>query len=308
MNKQEFLESLKSKTSGKYKRYCGSPLRYPGGKSLAVGKILEYFPDGINRVVSPFMGGGSLEIAMAKELGWEVIAYDIFDMLVNYWQQQTINGDKIADKLKTFGLTKDDYKAIKNILNEHWTKENGYDGKLDPIDAAAMYYYNMQLSFGPGFLGWMSSNYINNDKVYNRIVERVRNFNVPNLHVYQGTFDQSIPKHQGDFLYLDPPYYLDGDSKMDKGIYPSGNIPIHHKGFNHQLLADLLKEHKGGFIMSYNDCTWIREVYKDFEIIPLVWQYTFGQGETRIGKVRLNRDYDNTNVKHSHELLIIGHN
>jgi len=31
-----------------------------------------------------------------------------------------------------------------------------------------------------------------------------------------------------------------------------------------------------------------------------------GQGETRIGKNRKERNYDNNNVKHSHELLIIG--
>ena len=31
-----------------------------------------------------------------------------------------------------------------------------------------------------------------------------------------------------------------------------------------------------------------------------------GQGETRIGKNRNERDYDNGNIKTSHELLIIG--
>lgn len=36
------------------------------------------------------------------------------------------------------------------------------------------------------------------------------------------------------------------------------------------------------------------------------WQYTMGQGETRIGKNRLQRDYDNNNIKTSHELLIVG--
>jgi len=37
--KEEFLSKLKTKNG--YKRYLGSPLRYPGGKSLAVGKITE---------------------------------------------------------------------------------------------------------------------------------------------------------------------------------------------------------------------------------------------------------------------------
>ena len=306
MTKEEFLESLKSKTTGKYKRYRGSTLRYAGGKSLAVGKLIEYIPENVNKIVSPFMGGGSMEIALAKELGKEVIAYDIFDLLVNYWQQQIAHPKELADKLKNFKLTKEEYKRIKELLKEHWTKENGYDGKLDPLDAAALYYYNMQLSFGPSFLGWMSKNYVNNDKTYANIIKRVNDFNVPNLEVRKGSFSESIPNHQGDFLYLDPPYYLDGDSKMNKGLYPANDFPIFHKGFDHQLLADLLKAHRGGFLLSYNDCSWIRDTYKDYEIIPLKWQYTFGQGETRIGKDRLSRDYDNTNVKTSHEVLIIG--
>lgn len=77
-----FLDSLKGKSLA-YKRYTKSPLRYGGGKTLAVGLILEYFPDDIKRLVSPFMGGGSVEIASAIKLGLEVKAFDVFDILVN---------------------------------------------------------------------------------------------------------------------------------------------------------------------------------------------------------------------------------
>ena len=129
----------------------------------------------------------------------------------------------------------------------------------------------------------------------------------PNLKVDKGSFEETIPKHNNDFLYLDPPYYLGGNSKMFKGIYPMRNFPIHHNGFNHDLLADLLKKHKGGFILSYNDCDWVRETYKDFKIIDISWQYTMGQGETRIGKNRLERNFDNDNVKNSHEILIVNY-
>lgn len=90
-NKKDiFLLKLKSfsSTRNNYKRYLGSPLRYAGGKSLAVGYIIQLLPDNIKKVVSPFIGGASVEIAMAKELGIKVIGYDIFDVLVNYWQVQ----------------------------------------------------------------------------------------------------------------------------------------------------------------------------------------------------------------------------
>jgi len=87
------------------------------------------------------------------------------------------------------------------------------------------------------------------------------------------------------------------------GMYPHRNFPIHHLGFKHELLRDLLKAHKGGFILSYNDCSTIREWYKDFNMISPSWQYTFGQGETRIGKNRLNKN-NGSHVKKSHELII----
>ena len=304
MKVEELNRSLIGK-NGNYKRYKGSPLRYAGGKSLAVGVITEFLPKDTEKVVSPFIGGGSVEIALAKELGIEVVGYDIFDLLVNYWQQQTVNGQLMYEKLKNMPPTKEEYERVKNILKEHWNKVDGYDGGLDPLDAAVYYYYNMQLSYGPGFLGWMSSIY-ESEKKYKSTIEKVRDFNLPNLRVYNKSFEESIPENNGTFMYLDPPYVLDGDSKMFKGIYPMRNFPIHHDGFDHELLAYLLHQHKGGFILSYNDCSFVREAYKDFDIHEVHWQYTMGQGETRIGKNRLERDYDNGNVKTSHELLIVG--
>ena len=56
--KERFLRSLKSSGKQDYKRYLGSPLRYAGGKSLAVGYVVERLPKGLRRLVSPFLGGG----------------------------------------------------------------------------------------------------------------------------------------------------------------------------------------------------------------------------------------------------------
>ena len=64
-----FLLGLKSTGKLDYKRYLGSPLRYAGGKSLAVGYVVERLPKNIERLVCPFIGGGSVEIACAKEIG-----------------------------------------------------------------------------------------------------------------------------------------------------------------------------------------------------------------------------------------------
>lgn len=90
---------------------------------------------------------------------------------------------------------------------------------------------------------------------------------------------------------------------MFRGIYPLRNFPIYHNGFDHRELHRLLTRHKGGFVLSYNDCTTIREWYKDFTIHEVAWQYTLGQGETRIGKNRVDAGLNH--IKPSHELLIV---
>lgn len=297
-NKKDiFLLSLKSGSKNNYKRYLGSPLRYAGGKSLAVGHIIQLLPDNIKKVISPFLGGASVEIAMAKELGIEVMGYDVFDILINYWQTQLESPEEFYQALNKLKPTKEEYKSVKEVLKKHWKGEK----RLDKIKLAAYYYFNHNLSYGPGFLGWPSSVYLDK-KRYKTILEKVRNFQAMKLKASLGDFEETIPKHKNDFMYLDPPYFLEGDSKMFRGIYPQRNFPIHHNGFNHKALHELLKEHKGGFILSYNDCQQVRDWYKDYEIYKPRWQYTMGQGETRIG---LNRIKNGSNhVKESHELLI----
>ena len=155
----------------------------------------------------------------------------------------------------------------------------------------------------PDFGGWMSSVYARED-IYQKLIERVRDFDVKNIILKCGSFEKTIPRFRYDFLYCDPPYYLGPDSTVFKGIYLQRNFLIHHEGFNHELLRDLLlKYHKGGFILSYNDTPTIRKWYKDCKIVELPVQYTMGQGETRIGKNRKEKNRDH--IKKIKELLII---
>lgn len=297
--KTSFLRALASPSGKiKYKRYMASPLRYAGGKSLAVGLIAELIPNNVKKVVSPFLGGGSVEIACAIELGLPVVGYDIFDILVNYWKVQLEKSDILYKKLSAFQPTREEFKDVKDRLKKHWKGEK----KLGKYDLAAYYYFNHNTSYGPHFLGWPSSVYLQEER-YKTMLNKVRNFRAENMKVECASFEDIMPKHKNDFLYCDPPYYLDGDSKTFVGMYPHRNFPIHHNGFKHELLRDLLMEHKGGFVLSYNDCSTIRKWYKDFEMATPSWQYTFSQGDTRIGENRL-RDNNGSYVKKSHELLI----
>lgn len=293
-----FLNSIKSKnknSSWQYKRVVVSPIRYAGGKSLAVGFLVELLPNNIKRLISPFMGGGSFEIACSKYLDLEVIAFDIFDILMNYWKVQINNPEALFKKLSTFEPNAKTYKEVKERLKAHWQNKN----KLSSIDLAAHYYFNHNLSYGPGFLGWASKIYFKKER-YKIMLEKVRAFNPGNLKVECLSFEQVFNRYPHDFFYCDPPYLLGQDTKMFRGVYPMRNIPIHHKNFDHEKLRDLLKEHKGGFILSYTNCKTIRDWYSQYKQYFPTWQYTMGQGETRIGKYRP----DGNHVKKSHEILI----
>ena len=54
-----------------------TPLRYPGGKSRAVTKMEQYFPD-LREYIEyrePFLGGGSVGLYITKKLGlrWHTV-------------------------------------------------------------------------------------------------------------------------------------------------------------------------------------------------------------------------------------------
>lgn len=73
-------------------------------------------------------------------------------------------------------------------------------------------------------------------------------------------------------FYVDPPYV--GTEKY----YKTPN------GFNmndHINLADILKNIKGKFVISYNDCEVVRDLYKDFKIKRIKTKYSLNAASKR---------------------------
>lgn len=170
---------------------------------------------------------------------------------------------------------------------------------LTRSEIASYYLYNHGLSYGPQYLGWLSSIYAKNKTKWEQVLLRVKNYRNPNLKVEEGSFEDTIKSHPNDVIYLDPPYFLSGE--MFKGLYPNPNFAVHHEGFNHELLRDLLHSNQGRFVLSYNDCEEIREYYKGFDFYFPEWSYSLANGETRIGRNREDRGAE----KKSHEILIV---
>ncbi len=248
-----------------------SPLRYPGGKTRAVKEIIKYFPPDLERVCSPFLGGGSIELELAHR-GVQVFGYDIFKPLTVFWQELLTEPHKLAALVRK-------YRPLTS--SKFYSLQLGFGDIKDKREMAAVFFVLNRASFsGTTLSGGMSPGHTRFTKA---IIERLENFKAPNLHVANADFHVSLAKHKDDFLYLDPPY-ANGDGK--EGLY--GIKGDTHEDFDHEGLAAILNARKG-WILSYNDKPKVRAWYKGHKMLTPSWAYG------------MNND------KKSNELLIFSH-
>ena len=232
-----------------------SPLRYPGGKTRAVEFITQFFPKHLDELLSPFFGGGSIELTIAAK-GTKVFGYDIFSPLVEFWQCLTEQPNELADEVEKFyPLQKDKFYELQKTQTNFTTK----------LERAAVYYVLNRSSFsGATLSGGMSPDH---PRFTITSIERLRQHYNPNIQIEEADFETSLKKHPDTFTYLDPPYLIKSFLYGKKGNA--------HKDFDHENLAGILRDRKQ-WILSYNDCEEIRDLYKDFEIIMPDWKYGMG--------------------------------
>ena len=82
-----------------------STLRYPGGKTRGVEFITQFFPKNLDKLLSPFFGGGSIKLSAAAK-GTTVYGYDIFFPLVEFWQCLTTHPIELATEVEKYGMAK----------------------------------------------------------------------------------------------------------------------------------------------------------------------------------------------------------
>ena len=62
-----------------------------------------------------------------------------------------------------------------------------------------------------------------------------------------------------------------------------------HIGFDHQALAEILQR-RDRWILSYNDCDEIRELYGDYQILSVGWDYGMSKDKRSNEILILSRD------------------
>ena len=238
--------------------YQRSPLRYPGGKNRAVKEIYSCIPLNEKVLCSPFVGGSSVELACSTRM--KVYGYDAFSPLVDFWNVLIEKPNELANAvLRYYPLSRTKFYNLQKM----------YVNLESLLDRASAFYVLNRSSFsGTTLSGGMSPGH---PRFTRSAIQRLRDFHVSDFEVKKVDFQESIEKHKNDFLYLDPPY-LNGQS-----LY--GLRGDTHNGFNHYALADILHKREK-WILSYNDCEAIRNLYKKYQILKLDWAY--GMNKTKI--------------------------
>lgn len=279
---------------------CSRPwLRYFGGKQAALKDILHCFPEDLTDVVSPFIGGGSIELGLTGK-GIRVKSFDKFDTLVDIWNIMLENAGKVSeiaqelyplpprcmrcspDNELTFHEDVDPKYCLKCMI-----LSGTYHTMEDDILRAAICWVANKQDWNGRFLGatgffdhrkGMSLDENGKDKYFRRrrIVKNAlrpdfwRNWTNPLLSVECKCWTESLIENPDAFLYADPPYV---GNETVYGVYRTKKTHPDYVEFDHEAFAEHMIQRPNGWVMSYvaDDKGLVHDLYKDFEIIPMKW-------------------------------------
>jgi site-specific DNA-adenine methylase len=228
-------------------------------------KITKLFPvahDEKVRVISPFFGGGSLELALLHE-SWcvQICANDLFAPLINFWQvAQSDRANLCAICRARRPVSREKFMKMRARLNVDTNR----------TESAADYFAINRSSFNGaahcgGFYREAAQKRFNANSI-----ARLRAVDLTNITFSCEDALAFIPRifREPDIMYLDPPYY---------------GAKYSHCDFDHVALRDLLRELPSKrWIMSYGDCPYIRELYDadHFKIKSVSWSYCMTRRES----------------------------
>jgi DNA adenine methylase len=242
-----------------------SPLRYPGGKTRAcktLENILkEHFDiNEFDNFVSPFFGGGSFEFHIQNNYNLNIIANDKFAPLYNFWNICKIDKENLCKDLtkKIDLIDKEEF----TCLREKIMKEN------NKLSQSIMYFIINRCSFSGATLSGGFSLEASKKRFTKSSIDRINKLDLTMFDIHNLDFEEFINTNENkkNLMFLDPPYYL----KEASTLY--GNNGDMHDTFDHNKLYKCLST-KQNWFMTYNNCEYIKQLYKDYKIIETSWSY-----------------------------------
>ena len=232
-----------------------SPLRYPGGKSRAI-KILEKYTNKFpNKTIllSPFFGGGSFELFM-KNKGFTVFGNDLFTPLYTFWKTLQEDSEQLVQLVKTkMPVSKELFTSLRKTI----LQETG-------VTQASSYFIINRCSFSGATMSGGYSKEAAEKRLTESSLKKLKSCDITFSNLDCCVFLDQHPETDQTLVYADPPYYITN--------YIYGKDGDLHQVFDHEAFANCIKKRKD-WIISYNDCEYIREIYKGCQIISESWSY-----------------------------------
>lgn len=254
------MKSLKS-----YK----TALRYPGGKSRAVAKMDPYFPDlrDYKEYREPFLGGGSVAIHITKKYPHlNIWVNDLYQPLVNFWQQLQDRGDILKDTLVDLKTSNNTPELAKELFLK--SKEKVNDQTLPAIDRAVHFYVVNKCSFSGLTESSSFSSQASSNNFTLRGIEKLPSYSkiISNWKITNLTYEQLFTDDKESFTYLDPPYEIGSNLYGKRGSM--------HKGFDHDTFASDCDRFIGHQLISYNSSQLIKDRFTDWNAAEFDLTYT----------------------------------
>lgn len=244
-----------------------SPLRYPGGKSRAIDLILAQIPPDIAEFREPFVGGGSVFLALKSTRHPAIPTYWINDLnydLCCFWRSIRDDIESLLTAVTQFKQNFTDGKALYRFLQDQ--QNIGSD-----LDRAIRFFIMNRITFS----GVMDSGGYSQQAFEQRFTEssidRLQQIALPlsGTDVTHGDYEKLLiaAGHQV-FLFLDPPYWKATRSKL-YGI--KGDL---HTSFDHERFAETMRNCPHRWLITYDDSPEIRNLFSFANILE--WQLQYG--------------------------------
>lgn len=218
-------------------------LSWVGGKNNLKKEIVKRFPEKYEKYIEVF--GGAAWVLFYKEKNGYEVYNDLNRDLVNLFKCVKYHLPELKRELSNGLNSRQLFYEMRESLN--------YNGLTD-IQRAARFFMIIKTSYGSKgeTFGCVKKNISTMVKYLDAIQERLCNVIIENM-----SFENIIERYdKKDVLfYFDPPYY--GTEKY---------YQVQFSEDNHIKLAEMLKNIEGKFILSYNDCEYIRNLYSQFSI------------------------------------------
>lgn len=246
-----------------------TPLRYPGGKSRAVTKMDPYFPDLRNykEFREPFLGGGSVAIHITKKYpDLNIWANDLYEPLVNFWQQLQMFGTDLKNALADLKSSHNDPVSAKILFLSSKVKIN--DISVNNFDRAVAFYIVNKCSFSGLTESSSFSPQASNANFSMRGIEKLPDYSqiISKWRISNFSYDYMMDGNRNVFMYLDPPYDIKDNLYGNKGSM--------HKGFDHDKFAADCDNNDMDQLISYNSDQLVKDRFKNWNAAEFDLTYT----------------------------------